>query len=80
MKPLEWIDGKLKFLDQTKLPLEEFFCETDDVVFVAEALRSSALQHVLWQLHKHRIISCELTQTDTCATDKTDEFWLTRIL
>jgi methylthioribose-1-phosphate isomerase len=44
MKPLEWIDGKLKFLDQTKLPLEEFFCETDDVVFVAEAIKRLAIR------------------------------------
>lgn len=44
MKPLEWIDGKLKFLDQTKLPLEEFFCETDDVDFVAEAIKRLAIR------------------------------------
>ena len=44
MKPLEWINGKLKFLDQTKLPLEEFFCETDDVVFVAEAIKRLAIR------------------------------------
>jgi methylthioribose-1-phosphate isomerase len=44
MKPFEWIDGKLKFLDQTKLPLEEFFCETDDVVFVAEAIKRLAIR------------------------------------
>jgi methylthioribose-1-phosphate isomerase len=44
MKPLEWINGKLKFLDQTRLPLEEFFCETDDVVFVAEAIKRLAIR------------------------------------
>jgi len=41
---LEWINGKLKFLDQTRLPLEEFFCETDDVVFVAEAIKRLAIR------------------------------------
>jgi methylthioribose-1-phosphate isomerase len=44
MKPLEWTDGKLKFLDQTKLPLEEFFCETDDVAFVADAIKRLAIR------------------------------------
>ena len=44
MKPLEWINGKLKFLDQTKLPLEEFFCETDDIIFVAEAIKRLAIR------------------------------------
>jgi methylthioribose-1-phosphate isomerase len=44
MKPLEWIDSKLKFLDQTKLSLEEFFCETDDVVFIAEAIKRFAIR------------------------------------
>ena len=44
MKPLEWINGKLKFLDQTRLPLEEFFCETDDVLFVAEAIKRLAIR------------------------------------
>jgi methylthioribose-1-phosphate isomerase len=39
MKPLEWTNGRLRFLDQTKLPLEELFCETDDVVVVAEAIK-----------------------------------------
>ena len=44
MKPLEWIDGRLKFLDQTKLPLEESFCETDDVVFIADAIKRLAIR------------------------------------
>jgi methylthioribose-1-phosphate isomerase len=44
MKPLEWINGKLKFLDQTRLPLEEFFCETDDVLFVAKAIKRLAIR------------------------------------
>jgi methylthioribose-1-phosphate isomerase len=39
MKPLEWINGNIRFLDQTKLPLEEVFIQTDDVAVVAEAIR-----------------------------------------
>ena len=39
MKPLEWINGNIRFLDQTKLPLEEVFIKTDDVAVVAEAIR-----------------------------------------
>lgn len=44
MKPLEWINGRLKFLDQTRLPLEEFFCETDNVLSVAEAIKRLAIR------------------------------------
>ncbi len=44
MKPLEWVDGRLRFLDQTKLPLEECFCETDDVHIVAEAIKRLAIR------------------------------------
>jgi methylthioribose-1-phosphate isomerase len=44
MKPLEWNNGRLKFIDQTRLPLEEFFCETDDVLFVAEAIKRLAIR------------------------------------
>jgi methylthioribose-1-phosphate isomerase len=44
MKPLEWKDGKLRFLDQTKLPFEEYFFETDDVEVVAGAIRSLAVR------------------------------------
>ncbi len=44
MKPLEWADGKVKFLDQTRLPLEELFCETSDVAFLAEAVKRLAIR------------------------------------
>jgi methylthioribose-1-phosphate isomerase len=44
MKPLEWVNGKLRFLDQTKLPFEEIICETDDVHIVAEAIRRLAIR------------------------------------
>ena len=44
MKPLEWIDGSIRFLDQTKLPLEEVFIKTDDVAVLAEAIRHLAIR------------------------------------
>ena len=44
MKPLEWINGKIRFLDQTKLPLEEEFLQTDDVAVIAEAIRRLAIR------------------------------------
>ncbi|MGD1045798.1 MAG: S-methyl-5-thioribose-1-phosphate isomerase [Bacteroidota bacterium] len=44
MKPLEWINGNIRFLDQTKLPLEEVFFKTDDVAVVAEAIRRLAIR------------------------------------
>jgi methylthioribose-1-phosphate isomerase len=44
MKPLEWINGTLRFLDQTKLPLEEVYIETDDVVVLADALRNLSIR------------------------------------
>ncbi len=44
MKPLEWTNGKLRFLDQTKLPLEECICETDDVGVVADAIKRLAIR------------------------------------
>jgi methylthioribose-1-phosphate isomerase len=44
MKPLEWIDGTIRFLDQTKLPLEEVYIQTDDAAVVAEAIRRLAIR------------------------------------
>ena len=44
MKPLEWTGGKLRFLDQTKLPAEEVWIETDDVYVVDDAIRRLALR------------------------------------
>jgi methylthioribose-1-phosphate isomerase len=44
MKPLEWINGSIRFLDQTKLPLEEVFVKTDDVIVVAEAIKRLAIR------------------------------------
>ena len=44
MKPLEWINGNIRFLDQTKLPLEEVFIKTDDVAVLAEAIKRLAIR------------------------------------
>jgi methylthioribose-1-phosphate isomerase len=44
MKPFEWINGKIRFLDQTKLPLEEVYRTTDDVAVVAEAIKHLAIR------------------------------------
>ena len=44
MKPLEWISGNIRFLDQTKLPLEEVYIQTDDVILLAEAIRRLAIR------------------------------------
>jgi methylthioribose-1-phosphate isomerase len=39
MKTVEWRDGKVCFVDQTKLPLEEIQRETDDYRVLGEAIR-----------------------------------------
>jgi methylthioribose-1-phosphate isomerase len=44
MKPLEWINGNVRFLDQTKLPLEEAYIQTDDVAVIAEAIGRLAIR------------------------------------
>ncbi len=38
MKPVEWRDGGLRILDQTKLPREEIYIETSDFREAAEAI------------------------------------------
>ena len=40
MKSIEWINGKVRFIDQTVLPTEEKYVETDDLEVLAEAIRS----------------------------------------
>lgn len=40
IKAIEWIDGKVKLIDQTKLPLEEVYVETSDYQVVAEAIKT----------------------------------------
>lgn len=39
IQPLEWADGRLRMLDQTRLPLDEVWLELSDVAEVAEAIR-----------------------------------------
>jgi methylthioribose-1-phosphate isomerase len=40
MTTLEWADGRLRFIDQTRLPAEEVMIETTDHLVVCEAIRS----------------------------------------
>ena len=40
MKAVDWIDGKVRFIDQTLLPHEERFVETDDIDVVADAIKA----------------------------------------
>ena len=35
---IEWIDNRVKLIDQTKLPLKEEFIETDDYRIVCDAI------------------------------------------
>ncbi len=39
-KSIEWLGSTIRFIDQTRLPLEETTIETDDYRVVAEAIRS----------------------------------------
>lgn len=39
MKTIEWVDGKLRMIDQSKLPLQEEFFECEDHRCVAEAIK-----------------------------------------
>ena len=40
MKSIEWIGGKVRFIDQTKLPTDEIFIETDELAVLADAIRT----------------------------------------
>ena len=44
MKPLEWINGNIRFLDQTRLPLDEVFITTDDVAVLTDAIKRLAIR------------------------------------
>jgi len=44
VKPIEWVGGKVRFLDQTLLPEKEMYVETDDVNIIAEAIRRLAIR------------------------------------
>ncbi len=39
MATIEWVDGQVRFLDQTKLPLKETYVETADVARLGEAIK-----------------------------------------
>jgi len=38
MKAVDWVDGRVRFIEQTLLPIEERYVETDDIHVVAEAI------------------------------------------
>jgi len=40
MRPVDWYNDRVRFIDQTRLPLEEIYFETDDVEVLADAIRS----------------------------------------
>jgi len=40
MRSVDWIDGNLRFIDQTRLPHEEVFIDTNDINVVAGALKA----------------------------------------
>ncbi len=44
MKSLEWRNGRVRFIDQTKLPAVEQFVETDDENVVARAIKDLAIR------------------------------------
>lgn len=44
MKTVEWASGKLRFIDQTKLPLEKVVLETDDYRVVAQAIKTMQIR------------------------------------
>jgi len=44
MRSIEWREGKVRFLDQSRLPSEECYVETDDEEVIAQAIRTLALR------------------------------------
>ena len=40
MRPVDWDNGRIRFIDQTRLPLEEKYFETDEVDVLTDAIRS----------------------------------------
>ncbi|MEE2876918.1 MAG: S-methyl-5-thioribose-1-phosphate isomerase [Candidatus Neomarinimicrobiota bacterium] len=41
---IEWVDGKVRLIDQTTLPLEETYIETDDHYVVCDAIQRLAIR------------------------------------
>ncbi len=44
MRPIEWLDGKVRFIDQTLLPEQEKFVETDDPSVIAGAIKELSIR------------------------------------
>ncbi|HWP82673.1 MAG TPA: S-methyl-5-thioribose-1-phosphate isomerase [Bacteroidota bacterium] len=44
IRPLEWLDGKIRYLDQRKLPTSEIYVETDNPDQVVEAIKTLAIR------------------------------------
>ncbi len=40
MRPIDWHNGRVRFIDQTRLPLEEVYTETDKVEALVDAIRT----------------------------------------
>ncbi len=43
-KPIDWAGGRIKFLDQTKLPASESYIDTDDYLVIVEAIKQLRLR------------------------------------
>jgi len=44
VKPIEWLGNRVKILDQTRLPLEEVYLETDDYLEVCTAIKQLVIR------------------------------------
>ncbi|MFQ5987301.1 MAG: S-methyl-5-thioribose-1-phosphate isomerase, partial [Dehalococcoidia bacterium] len=44
MKTIEWVSGKIRLIDQTRLPWEMVFLELDDYREVASAIREMQIR------------------------------------
>ncbi len=44
LKSLEWKEGKVRFLDQTRLPVEEFYLETGDQNEIGKAIKCLSIR------------------------------------
>lgn len=44
MRSLEWLNGRVRFIDQTKLPQDELYVETDDYLVIAKAIKSLSIR------------------------------------
>ncbi len=44
VRPVEWKSGKIRFLDQTRLPTEEWYVETDNPEEIADAIKRLAIR------------------------------------